>query len=66
MTGSKAYWIADNKVFEAPMSPDGMIEYESASPIDTMALSKVELDKLSFIVEKLTEGNSDDRSNTGH
>lgn len=66
MTGGKAYWILDNKVLEAPISPEGFVEYESATPIDTMGLDKVELDRLSFIVEKLTEGNDDDRSNSGH
>jgi hypothetical protein len=29
-------------------------------------MDKVELDRLSFIVEKLTEGNDDDRGNSRH
>ncbi len=63
MTGGKAYWINDNKLFEAPISEEGLIDYSSSSPIDTMTMDKVELDKISFIVEKLTEGDNDDRSN---
>lgn len=64
MTEGKAYWIMDNRVLEAPISPEGIVEYSSAIPIDTMGLSKIELDRLSFIVEKLTEGNEDDSSNS--
>lgn len=66
MTGDRAYWIKDNTVFEAPMSPEGFVDYSLATPIDTMAMDKVELDRLSFIVEKLTEGNDDDRGNSRH
>lgn len=64
ITGSTAYWIFDNNVFQAPIAEDGTVDYQSALPIDTMGMNKVELDKLSFIVEKLTEGNDDDRSNS--
>jgi hypothetical protein len=66
MVEGSAYWIMDNKVFVAPISEDGMVEYGSAEPLDIISMDTVELDKISFIVEKLTEGNSDDSSNTGH
>ncbi len=66
MTGTKAYWISDNKVLEAPINEDGRIDFESALPIDTMGMDKVELDKISFIVDRLTEGNSNDSSNPRH
>ncbi len=66
MVGGKAYWIYENSLVQAPIGEDGIVDYSSAEPIDTMAMDKVELDKISFIVEKLTEGNDDDRSNSRH
>lgn len=63
MTNDRAYWIVDNRLFEAPISEEGFVDYSSGAPIDTMHMNKVELDRISFIVDKLTEGNSDDRSN---
>lgn len=52
--GSEAYWIRDNTFYVANVE-DGIIDPESAKAVDTMGMSKVELDKMSFIVEKLTE-----------
>lgn len=49
----KAYWIKDNEFFVANMI-DGSIDRESAQLVDTMSMSKVELEKIIFIVEKLT------------
>ncbi len=49
----KAYWIKDNEFFVANMV-DGNIDKESAKLVDTMSMSKVELEKIIFIVEKLT------------
>ena len=66
MINNKVYWIYENKLFEAPMTEDGFVDYSLGTPIDTIHMDKVELDKISFIVDKLTEGNSDDRSNTGN
>lgn len=58
----KAYWIKDNSVFVADVI-DGDVDKDGARAVDTMSMDKVQLDKLSFIVEKLTEGNSSD---SGH
>ncbi len=58
----KAYWIKDNSVFVADII-DGDVDKENAKTVDTMSMDKVQLDRLSFIVEKLTEGNSSD---SGH
>lgn len=66
MINNKVYWISENRLFEAPMTEDGFVDYSLGTPIDTIHMDKVELDKISFIVDKLTEGNSDDRSNTGN
>ena len=61
-----AYWIADNTLFTAKISGDD-IDRESTKIVDTMALDKVELNKLMIIVDKLTEGsNKNDNGNPGN
>lgn len=50
---NKAYWIKDGEFFVADMV-DGVIDRDSAKQVDTMSMNKVELDKIIFIVEKLT------------
>lgn len=50
-----AYWIKDNRLYRADLE-DGMILPETQKEVDTIAMSKVELNKIMFIVEKLTEG----------
>jgi hypothetical protein len=62
---NKAYWISNNAVFEAEVS-DGNFDHSQGKVVDTMGMDKVELDKLSFIVETLTEGDNNDSSNPGH
>lgn len=52
-----AYWITDNKFFVAPFE-DGLVQKEYQKPVDTMTMSSVELEKMAFIVEKLTEGDA--------
>lgn len=61
----KAYWIKDNAVFQAEVL-DGNFDHNEGKVVDTMGMDKVELDKLSFIVETLTEGDNNDSSNPGH
>lgn len=55
----KAYWIKDNTFFTANMV-DGDVDRENATPVDTMAMDKVQLDKMIFIIETLTKGNFND------
>jgi len=52
-----AYWIADNQFFVAPFE-DGFVKKEYQKLVDTMTMSSVELEKMAFIVEKLTEGDT--------
>jgi hypothetical protein len=59
-----AYWIKDNAFYSAE-TDNGTILQETAKTVDTIAMDKVQLDKMIFIVEKLTEGLTDDRGNTG-
>ena len=60
----KAYWIADNTFFSADIV-NGIIDQNSKKVVDTMGIDKVELDKLSIIVEKLTEEPINDNRNSG-
>lgn len=55
----KAYWIKDNALFVAEVI-NGAISEEATQRVDTMALDKVELEQVIFIVEKLTEGTNND------
>lgn len=65
-TENKAYWIRDNVFYVADMNEDGFIDYPTSKPVDTMHMDKVELDRMSFIVEKLTEGKQNDRGDSGN
>jgi hypothetical protein len=56
----RAYWIKDNTFYVATVV-DGQVNKETAKEVDTMAMSKVELDEMMFIVEKLREDNNDSR-----
>lgn len=59
-----AYWIKDN-VFLSAAVVDGEIDESTTKVVDTMSMDKVELDKMIFIVERLTEGTSNDGGNSG-
>ena len=53
--GNKAYWIRNNAVYEAEIV-DGQIDKESAKVVDMTHIDDVELKKMIYVVEKLTEG----------
>jgi hypothetical protein len=63
--GEDAYWIESNGLHKARFT-DGKIDEENKIRVDMMAMDKVELDKMIFIVDKLTEGLTDDSGNSGH
>ena len=65
ITEEKAYWIRDNSVYSADVE-DGFINNDSATVVDMMAIDDVQLDKMIFIVDKLTEGKHNDLGNTGN
>jgi len=58
------YWIEDGFLVMARLTDTG-IDETTKKRVDTHSLDKVELDKISFIVDKLTEGNEDDSRNSG-
>lgn len=59
-----AYWIKDHSLFTADLV-DGEVAKETTRKVDTMAMSKVELDRTMFIVEKLREGLDNADGGTG-
>lgn len=60
-----AYWLEDGRIQQAPF--DGIdVDYANKIPVDMMAMDSVELDKMTFIVERLTEGLTDDSGNSGN
>jgi hypothetical protein len=63
--GDDAYWIEDNRVYTSKFE-DGRIDQENKKTVDMTAIDKVELEKMIFVVERLTEGLSDDSGNSGN
>jgi hypothetical protein len=63
--GSQAFWIKDNMFYMADM--DGQhIDKESTRRVDTMAMDRVELDKMLFIMDQLRDRNTDDSGSSGN
>lgn len=60
-----AYWIKNNTFYKAPLINE-KIDKDSAEKVDTTNMDKVQLDKMLFIVDKLTEGTSDDSRGSGN
>ena len=61
---NNVYWIQDNVFYVADIV-NGQVAEETKKRVDTSNMNKVELDKISFIVDKLTEGKKDDSGNSG-
>lgn len=57
---NKAYWIKNNSFYVADVV-NGTVNHDNARVVDTMSMSKVELDEMMFIVEKLREDDNDSR-----
>lgn len=60
-----AYWIKDNKLYVADMV-DGQIVPETTKGVDTYTMDDVQLKKIQFIVDKLTEGIADEGGYPGN
>ena len=60
-----AYWIKDNIFYMANMV-DGFVDKDTTRTVDTMAMDKVQLDKMLFIMDRLREGKRNDSSGTGN
>jgi hypothetical protein len=60
----KAYWIQDNIFYTADLV-EGLVDEETKTKVDIMGMDKVQLEEMSFIVEKLTEGIDDENRYSG-
>lgn len=64
--GSQAYWVSDNTFYVAEAF-DGEVLTETAKPIDVENMSKVDVEKMLFILDSLNSGQEkNDRSSTGN
>jgi len=63
--GDDAYWIEDNSVYTSKFE-NGVIDQENKKTVDMTTIDKVELEKMIFVVERLTEGLSDDSRDSGN
>lgn len=64
ITENKAYWIQDS-VFYVADCIDGEVDKSTAQEVDTMAMDRVQLNKIMIVVEKLREGVYDDSWDAG-
>jgi hypothetical protein len=64
MTEGQAYWIRDNTFYTADINEDYSVDNDSTRVVDTMSMDKVQLDKIIFIVDRLTEDSDNDDSNS--
>jgi len=60
-----AYWISQNALYSADFV-DGEVDLETKKTVDTFALNKIQLEKMSNIVEALTEGYKGEDRDTGN
>ena len=56
---NKAYWVLNN-VFYTADYVDGTVDGETTQPIDTSDMSKDDIDKMLFILDKLGDGKNYD------
>lgn len=62
---NKAYWITGNTFYVAD-EEDGFVDKDTAKPVDVMSMDDVQLKKMMFIVETLTEGEENEDRNSGN
>ena len=63
--GDKAYWVIDN-TFYVGSAVNGEAKPETGVPLDTTRLSKLDIDKLLFILDSLKGGKTNDSGSTGN
>ena len=60
-----AYWIESGTLHEA-IFENGNVDMETKKTVDIMSMNDVELKKMIFVVEKLTEGKINDSGTSGN
>ena len=62
--GNQAFWIKDNMFYTADMEGH-MINKDTTRRVDTMAMDRVELDKMLFIMDQLRDRKINDSGSSG-
>ena len=62
---NQAYWVYENTFFVAE-SVNGEIQRQTARPVNTNGLSKVDLNKMLFILDSLKNGSKNDSGSSGN
>lgn len=65
LSGDDAYWIKDGQFYTAKFEQNRIV-MESKKIVDTMGMDTVELEKISKVVDKLSERDVDDFGNPGN
>ena len=66
LTDNLAYWIKDGIFLQADLDETGKILEETSRKVDIMSMDSVQLMKMSYIVDKLTEGKPNDNRSSGN
>ena len=62
---NKSYWVSENTFFVAE-SINGEIQSQTARPVNTNGLSKIDLNKMLFILDSLKNGSKNDSGSSGN
>ena len=62
---NQAYWVSENTFFVAE-SINGEIQRQTARPVNTNGLSKIDLNKMLFILDSLKNGSKNDSGSSGN
>ena len=60
----KAYWVLNNVFYHADFI-NGSVSPETTAPVDTSNMSKEDVDKMLFILDKLGDGKTNDSGSSG-
>ena len=61
----KAYWVIDNTFYVADLVDDHP-DMSTAQPVNTLNMSKSDIDKMLFILDNLDRGKNNERGSTGN
>ena len=62
---NQAYWVSENTFFVAE-SINGEIQRQTARPVNTNGLSKIDLNKMLFVLDSLKNGSKNDSGSSGN
>ena len=62
---NQAYWVSENTFFVAE-SINGEIQRQTTRPVNTNGLSKIDLNKMLFILDSLKNGSKNDSGSSGN